>query len=206
MNKLHFLSHYTLAYNRDDDSNERNFLGISYENAFDLRSEYGWSRNDIRHRWVFSGMYDLPWGLQLGSIIEWRTNFPFTAFTGVDSNGDGQLTDRPIINGIPLRRNSFRHPNSFNHDLRLSKTVRIRETHQISLILDVFNLWNGSIFLFASSINEQGSSIFLGSLWGRSQTPLPTFRSVRLADGSINKNGLISSFPFQFQVAVKYSF
>ncbi len=206
MNKLHFLSHYTLAYNRDDDSNERNFLGISYENAFDLRSEYGWSRNDIRHRAVFSGMYDFPWGLQLGSIIEWRTNFPFTAFTGVDSNGDGQLTDRPIINGIPLRRNSIRHPNSFNHDLRLSKTLRIRETHQISLILDMFNLWNRSNFLFASSINEQGSSIFLGSLWGRSQTPLPTFRNVRLADGSINKNGLISSFPFQFQVAVKYSF
>ena len=58
--KLQFLSSYTLAYNRDDDSNERNFLGISYENAFDLRSEYGWSRNDIRHRWVFSGMYDFP--------------------------------------------------------------------------------------------------------------------------------------------------
>jgi len=206
VNKLHFLSHYTLAYNRDDDSNERNFLGISYENAFDLRSEYGWSRNDIRHRWVFSGMYDLPWGLQLGSIIEWRTNFPFTAFTGVDSNLDGQLTDRPIINGSPLPRNSFRHPNSFNHDLRLSKTARIRETHQISLVLDIFNLWNRSNFLFATSINEQGSSIFLGSLWGRSQTPLPTFRSVRLSDGSINKNGIISSLPFQLQVAVKYSF
>ena len=73
-------------------------------------------------------------------------------------------------------------------------------------VLDMFNLWNRSNFLFATSINEQGSSIFLGSLWGRSQTPLPTFRSVRLSDGSINKNGIISSLPFQLQVAVKYSF
>src|SRR5206468_10047243 len=48
--KLQFLSNYTLAYNRDDDSNERNFMGITYENAFDLRPEYRWSRNDIRHR------------------------------------------------------------------------------------------------------------------------------------------------------------
>ena len=50
--KLQFYTNYTLSYNRDDDSNERNFAGITYENAFNLADEYRWGRNDIRHRWV----------------------------------------------------------------------------------------------------------------------------------------------------------
>ena len=181
-------------------------MGITYENAFDLRPEYRWSRNDIRHRWVLSGMYELPWKLQLGSIIEWRTNFPFSAFTGIDSNGDGQLTDKPIINGVPLLRNSFRQPNSFSHDLRLTKILRLTETHHLSWILDIFNVWNSNNFLFTTSINEQGSSTALGSLWGRGQVPLPTFRTLRLPDGSINRGGIFTAFPFQIQVAVKYTF
>jgi hypothetical protein len=54
-----------------------------------------------------NAVWQLPWGLQTGSTLEWRTGTPFSAFTGVDSNGDGQLTDRPIIAGVPLLRNSF---------------------------------------------------------------------------------------------------
>ena len=129
-NKLQLLTNYTLAYNRDDDSNERNFAGIAYENAFNFQDEYRWSRNDIRHRWAFSGIYDLPLGFQVSSVFEWRTGTPFSAFTNADSNGDGQFTDKPIINGLPLLRNAFRQPNFFNQDLRLTKNVRVREGHQ----------------------------------------------------------------------------
>src|SRR5262245_37472964 len=79
--RLQFYTNYTLAYNRDDDSNERNFAGITYENAFNLADEYRWGRSDIRHRWVLSGIYDLPLGFQIGTIVEWRTGSPFSAFT-----------------------------------------------------------------------------------------------------------------------------
>ena len=198
-------AHYTLSYNRDDDSNERNFAGITYENAFNLREEYRWSRNDVRHRSVLSGLLDLPLRFQIGSIIEWRSGSPFSAFTGTDSNGDGQFTDKPILNGRPLLRNAFRQPNFFNHDLRITKTFRIREGHHLSLIWEMFNLWNLEDLSFNVSSNESTTTA-LGSLWGRGQLPLPTFRTFYLPDGTLNKGGVTVGAPFQLQVALKYTF
>jgi hypothetical protein len=203
--KLQFYTNYTLAYNRDSDSNERNFAGITYENAFNLADEFRWSRNDIRHRWVASGLYDLPLGLQISTIVEWRTGSPFSAFTGTDSNGDSQFTDKPIIDGVPLLRNAFRQPNVFNQDMRLSKTIKIREGHQVSLLFEMFNLWNKRNLSYNVSTNES-STTALGSVWGRGQTPAATFRTLFLADGTFNQRGTNVAAPFQLQVAAKYTF
>ena len=203
--RLQLYTNYTLAYNRDDDSNERNFAGIGYENTFNFRDEYRWSRNDIRHRWVGSGLYDLPFGFQIGTIVEWRTGHPFSAFTGVDSNGDSQFTDKPIIGGIPLLRNAFRQPNVFNQDLRLTKSFDIREGRQISLIFEMFNLWNIENLSYDVSTNESTTTA-LGSRWGRGQTPESTFRTLRFPDGTFNRNGANAGVPFQLQLAVKYTF
>jgi hypothetical protein len=203
---LQFQTSYALSYNRDDDSNERNYLGIVYENAYDLRAEYRWSRNDIRHRAVMSGIWELPSGFQLSSILEWRTGSPFSAFTGVDSNSDGQLTDRPIIAGLPLLRNSFRQPNYFQHDVRVSKQTQLNERHRLEWIAEMFNVWNSKNYLFDTSINEQGPIGAVGALWGTGQVPLPTFRAIHLPNGSLNVSGLRVASPFQLQVAVKYHF
>ena len=204
-NRLQLLTNYTLAYNRDDDSNERNFAGIAYENAFNFQDEYRWSRNDIRHRWAFSGIYDLPLGFQVSSVFEWRTGTPFSAFTNADSNGDGQFTDKPIINGLPLLRNAFRQPNFFNQDVRLTKNVRVREGHQLAIIGEMFNIWNTENLSYLVSTNES-TTADLGSRWGPGQTPLSTFRTFRLPDGTLNRNGINAGFPFQLQVALKYTF
>jgi hypothetical protein len=203
--KLQLYTNYTLSYNRDDDSNERNFAGITYENAFNLADEYRWARNDIRHRWVFSGMYDLPLGFQIGTIGEWRTGGPFSAFTNTDSNGDGQFTDKPIIGGIPLLRNAFRQPNIFNQNVRVSRNFKIREGHQVALIFEMFNIWNTENLSFGVSTNESTTTA-LGSRWDRGQTPLPTFRTLYLPDGTFNRSGVDVGVPFQLQVAAKYTF
>lgn len=204
--RLQFRTNYVLSYNKDDDSNERNYLGIGYENAYDLSSEYRWSRNDIRHRWVLNSVWDLPWGLKTSSTVEWRTGTPFSAFTGMDSNGDGQLTDRPIINGIPLLRNSFRQPNHFQHDLRVIKRFSLGEGRNLHLSAELFNLWNTKNFLYTANPNEQGPVGAIGSLWGPEQTPLPTFRTKYLPDGSLNANGLYPGTPFQLQFSLRYQF
>lgn len=203
-----FLTSYTLAYNRDDDSNERNFAGIALENEFDLSPEFRWSRNDIRHRWVFSGSYDLPFGLQVSGITTWRTGSPFSAFTGVDSNKDSQFTDKPIINGKPLLRNSFRQPNSFNTDLRVSYSfpfLPLPENHKLQLLFEMFNVFNTKNFFFKVSTNES-STTARGSIFGTGQTPLPTFRTLTLPDGTLNSGGSDVAPPFQLQVGLKYTF
>jgi hypothetical protein len=200
-----FLTSYTLSYNRDDDSNERNFAGIGYENAFNLAQEYTWSRNDTRHRWVFSGTYELPMGLQASGIMNYRSGLPFSAFTGTDSNRDSQFTDKPIINGTPLLRNSFRQPNFFSVDTRISKTFHVYDEHELELLFDMFNLTNKKNFFYNVSTNES-STTALGSRWGTGQTPLSTFRTFRLADGSYNRSGMTVASPFQLQFGIRYRF
>jgi hypothetical protein len=203
--RYQFLGSYTLAYNRDDDSNERNFAGITYENAFNLIDEYRWSRNDIRHRGVLSGSYDIPGGYLVSGIVTYRTGVPFSAFTGTDSNGDSQNNDKPIIAGIPLLRNSFRQPNFFNIDLRVSKTFKIKEGHNLELLFDMFNVTNQRNFFYGVTVNES-STPALGSRWGIGQTPLPTFRTLTNPDGTYNRNTASVASPFQLQAALRYSF
>ena len=203
--RYQFLGSYTLAYNRDDDSNERNFAGITYENAFNLLDEYRWSRNDIRHRGVLSGSYEIPKGFLVSGIATYRSGLPFTPFTGVDSNGDAQFTDRPIIGGIPLLRNSFRQPNYFTIDMRVSKTFRIKENHTLELLFDMFNLTNQRNFTYNVSTNESTTTAS-GSRWGTGQTPLSTFRTFTNPDGTYNRNTANVASPFQLQVALRYSF
>jgi hypothetical protein len=200
-----FLTSYTLAWNRDDDSNERNFAGIAYEDAFDLAREFRWSRNDIRHRWVGSGSFDLPGGFQVAGIFELRSGLPFSAFTGVDSNRDGQFTDKPIVNGVPLLRNAFRQPKYFNTDVRVSKFFPITERHRVILAADLFNLFNRRNWAYNVSTNES-STTALGSRWGTGQTPLPTFQSIYLPDGTLNTGGARVGNPFQMQLSLKYNF
>ncbi len=220
--RLQLLASYTLAYSRDNDSNERNFAGIAYEDAFNLAQEFTWSREDIRHRGALSAVYNLPFGFQVSTITTWRTGIPFSAFTGVDSNKDSQFTDKPIINGVHLRRNLFRQPNFFNIDLRASKTFTFHEKHKLALIFDMFNLINKHNFFYQVSTNDISSSAAAGGIWGTAQTPLPAFRTIHLpagtaancspgrlalgVDPTLNCAGADIFAPFQLQVALKYTF
>lgn len=203
--RYQFMTSYTLAYNHDDDSNERNFAGITYADAYNLAQEYSWSRIDVRHRWVFSGSYDLPWSVQVSGILTTTSGTPFSAFTGVDSNRDSQTTDRPIIDGVMLPRNSFRNTGRFYPDMRVTKRFNVNERHVISLAFDLFNFMNMDNLSYQVSTNESSTSA-RGSIWGQGQTPAAAFRTLRLADGSLNKSGASAGSPFQMQISLKYNF
>ena len=203
--RLQFMGNYTLAYNRDSDSNERNYAGIAYQDAYCLVCDFNWSRDDIRHRAVVSGIYQLPLAFQVSGIMNFRSGLPFSAFTGVDSNRDGNFTDRPYIGGVPLPRNSFRQPNFWNTDLRVSKIFRITERHRVEFLADLFNAFDHTNWFYSASSNESTTTA-LGSRWGQGQTPLPTFRTIKLADGTYNKGGVSVSSPFQLQLGLRYLF
>jgi hypothetical protein len=203
--RLQFQLNGTLAWNRDDDSNERNYSGITYQDAFNFQQEYSWSRLDIRRRMVASAVYQLPLGFQISGIMTWRSGMPFSAYTNADSNKDGNYTDRPIIGGALLPRNSFRQPNYWNTDLRVSKSVRITERQRVEVMVDLFNAFNHENWTYSVSSNES-STTAKGSIWGTGQTPVSTFRTMRLADGSLNLGGASVSSPIQAQFALRYMF
>ncbi len=136
---------YTLANNRDDDSNERNFSRETTLNPFDLKAEAGPSKQDVRHNFNFNGLIDLGAGFTVSGILITRSGFPYTAIVGDDVQGDVNTdNDRAVINGRVVPRNSFRQPKFFNLDLRLLKSFSLGETRKLSFTAELFNVTRAS--------------------------------------------------------------
>ena len=106
------------------------------------RGERGPSDFAQRHRFVGHGLVRLPWGMQVSGIVSAATGLPVNALTGIDNNGDGNVTDRPAGFG----RNAFWGTPHRSVDLSVSKTVRLNERARIELRGDVFNATNHSNF------------------------------------------------------------
>jgi len=75
----------------------------------------------------------------------------------------------------------------------------------MALIFEMSNIWNVENLAFGVSTNESTTTA-LGSRWGQGQTPLSTFRTLYLPDGTFNRGGVSVGTPFQLQVAAKYTF
>ena len=139
--RYQFGVNYTLADNRDDDSNERNFSRETTLNPFDLKAEAGPSKQDIRHNFNFNSVVDLGRGFTVSTILFGRSGLPYTAVVNDDIQGDGNTdNDRAVINGRVVGRNSFRQPNFFNLDLRLLKEFSLGESRRVAFTAELFNV------------------------------------------------------------------
>ena len=75
-----------------------NGIVITPEKQFS-EGEFGPTRMDERHRVVISGVFNLPWDIQLSPILQLASARPFSANTGIDIDGDGSDHHRS-----PVRR------------------------------------------------------------------------------------------------------
>ncbi len=117
---LTFLGSYTWSHSIDGGSIPVNFLNPNSEAIFpedknNLRLDRGNSAYDVRHRFVLSALYELPFfkssggfarravgNWQVNGILTWQSGFPFTVLDTSDPNRDGQPTDRPNQIGNPF--------------------------------------------------------------------------------------------------------
>jgi hypothetical protein len=110
-NGVTLLAAYTYAHSIDDDG--------THQNSYDLASDKGNSSFDLRHRFVLSSVYELPFGKskeflsssklgsailggwQLSGIFSTQSGLPFTVTTSVDNSNTG-TTERAntIGNGL----------------------------------------------------------------------------------------------------------
>jgi hypothetical protein len=107
---LSFLASYTLSKSIDDLNGPTNQL--------DLRTARGPSSFDIRHRFVISPVYELPFGKgkpyvsqgfaallaggwQLSPLVQWQTGNPLTATYSGNYSNSGGTRDRPNVTGDP---------------------------------------------------------------------------------------------------------
>lgn len=223
--RLSYFAHYTWSEAIDQDSNERS---TSTSFSLDPRNPElgeGPADYDITHKVVGSATYELPFGILVSGIANWRTGQPYTpSISGfqygltsigvsvpvfVDGNGD--LIDLTRANGMTKQefsaflaannavlteRNSERQPDFFQLDLRLSKRFTFAGDYGIELIGEVFNLTN------------EANKFITGSNQARYTSTFTNNRYNFVSNANFGReNGLnFSSPPRQIQAAVKLHF
>jgi outer membrane receptor protein involved in Fe transport len=154
-----FIAAYTLSDTSDNRPDQTMVVvgaddAKGLQNNLDIRSDWGRSDLDIRHRFVFSPVYEIgtvqhdnTFARQLLSnwtfsgIITLQSGFAYSALIAGDANRDGN----PSTDRVPnTRRNGFTTPNVYIFDTRVMKTFRFGENYSVSLLGEAFNLFNRS--------------------------------------------------------------
>jgi hypothetical protein len=126
--------------------------------------ERGPSVVDQRHRAVITFNYRFPFQFTAGTVTTLASARPFSATTGVDNNGDGANNDRPVINGVVGPKSAFQGTPTSEVSLFVEKRLLKSETHNITLRLEAFNLFNHA--------NMLGRGV---TVYGDATTPATTF-------------------------------
>jgi hypothetical protein len=177
-------------------SNDFTGFGIftSPSDPQNIEADNGTGDFDMPHRFVLTGVFEprfsglegaagaLANGWQLAPRVVATKNYPFTAVTGLDNNGDTVFNDRPVGVGY----NTFRVPGYYAIDLRVARKFPVAKDRVLELIIEGFNL--------ANQITPQGSTA-VNRTWGTGLTPNATFGQI------IN-----SQAARQFQIAFRLTF
>jgi hypothetical protein len=189
-NRYQFLLSYTLS--KAMDTAATNLLADKY--GFYSIERYGAA--DRRHRFVASGIVQLPADLQLSAIGDFRSSLRFAPTSSLDLNGDGYTGDLPagVLPGTGCRNmnldavNAFRRsrgltevttvdcPGFANVDLRLSKIFRIGPT-RAEVIAQLFNVFNHANFNTPNASVNAGNDATGRPLFGQSTSLLPNINA-----------------------------
>jgi hypothetical protein len=115
------------------------------------------------NRASLSGTYSLPWGFMISAWAQLGSGFPYNITTGVDNNGDGNTSDRPVINGVVIPRDAGQAPAIYDFDFALQKSFRIKERTSLILRAESYNTFN-HLNLYS-----------LNGVYGNAATPVSTF-------------------------------
>jgi hypothetical protein len=136
--RAHLVAHYTLSSAKTWGC----VLGELFDyvngvcdptNAF-APGDYGPSGEDVRHRFVLVGTFQLPGGLQLSTLGQAESARPFT-LTTPDGN-------RAVINGVKTTLDEFRGTPYLQADLRVSRPFTFHERWSVTPFAEFFNLFN----------------------------------------------------------------
>ena len=145
---LTFEAHYTLAFDRSDDDNERDPFTLRYAHAGDLAPEYGWSDRDRRHQLSAYLVVGLPGGFDWSNIVRYLSASPVSEQCASRGARATQPSDRVCADGSILQRNTLRRDNAFfSLDLRVSRRFALGGGTTLEPLLEVFNLTNADNYV-----------------------------------------------------------
>jgi Carboxypeptidase regulatory-like domain len=130
--------------------NDPNFTGMQ---------EVGNAIFDQRHRFVLSGNYSAPFGINIGGIATLASALPFNFVTGTNNSGDtGATTDRPVINGVVASRNAGRGRAIYDFSPFVEKDFHFGERVRIRGRVESFNVFNHANFVGYSGTYGNGAT------------------------------------------------
>lgn len=160
---IQFTTAYTWSHAIDEVSDIFDLAGTRAlpQDSFSRRAERESANFDVRHRFVYSLIWDLPifekskvfGGWQLASIGAFQTGQPYSVLFCCDLNLDGNLTDRvepdpaafpPIKDVTTAARNTYRAPGVTKVDLAVNKHFRFTERQKLEFRTEFFNLFNAA--------------------------------------------------------------
>jgi hypothetical protein len=198
--------YYTLSWKYAHDDTERGISGLTYDDAFNLANEYGLSNIDQRHQFVANGLYHLPYGFEVSSTARFISGRPLNALAGTDLNRDGQLSDRPIVDGQVFIRNAFRNTAFKDVSLRVQRGFTFsNERSRLMFSVEMFNLFGFDNVQIGSANQVYGPGTVISNGQRTLQPPPSNFRQLRDAQGNYLKSN-VAGDPFQVQVGVRYVF
>ena len=136
--RAHFTAHYTFS--------KAQTWGCTVGELFDYVNgvcdpanpfgpgDYGPSGEDVRHRFVLAGTFQIPAGFQLSTLFQAESARPYTMTTP-----DG---DRAVVNGVKTTLDEFRGSPYVQMDLRVSRPFYFHERWAITPFAEFFNLFN----------------------------------------------------------------
>jgi hypothetical protein len=161
--KLTMLASYTWSHTLDNVDpdvpgqapNDPNFTG---------RVEYGNAIYDQRHRFVLSGVYVLPGEVHFGGVMTLASGLPYNIVTGANNSGDpGATTDRPVINGVVIGRNSGRGGAIYDVSPFLERAFAFAGERLSAVArVEAFNLFNHANFVAYSGTWGNGAAAGAG--------------------------------------------
>jgi hypothetical protein len=171
---LQFNAAYT--WSKSLDYNSFSSGGIVGQNSYDLRGDRGLSDFDVRHRFVVSALYDLPFsgnelveGWQVTCIVQSQSGNPVNIVTSNSTLNGISGTLRPDVNGPvtsigdvdrwfdtaaftpvarfgSLGRNVVIGPTFNNTDFSVIKNTRLGEKLRLQFRAEFFDLFNHANF------------------------------------------------------------
>ncbi|HEU4836499.1 MAG TPA: TonB-dependent receptor [Pyrinomonadaceae bacterium] len=164
------------SWSKSLDYNSFSTGGIVGQDSYNLRGDRGLSDFDVRHRFVFSGIYDLPFrgnqlveGWQLAAIVQIQSGSPVNIVTNNSTVNGVANTLRPdvtgpvatigtvekwfdtsVFNAVPrfgnLGRNVIIGPGFSNTDFSVIKNTRLSEALHMQFRAETFDVFNHANF------------------------------------------------------------
>jgi hypothetical protein len=203
---LQFSANYTLSKATDDAPEQNlttgNIQDLVLSDPNNRRLDKGFSFADQRHTFVMSLVFRPQFNFrnnktlrylfnnnQFGIIATANSGETFNIISGLDLNGDGNLTsDRPV----GIKRNSGKTPPQYNVDLRYSRFFNFTERYKMEVFGEFQNLFNINSIVGFNNVRVM-TNPDTGEFFGE----LPDFRA---------RNQSTSQDSRQFQLGFKFIF